>query len=226
LNDLWTSRNAWIAHFDILGFKQLLENEGGSLTIAVVKSKIDKAIEKLKKDVSNFDTEIDYLFFSDTFVIYSKTKRMNEYPGLISVAKSFINHCIYMKLPVRGAVSFGNVVFGHNNKILMGKAFLESHIYGEDQNWIGLLLTPSACEELEKNDLKPVRHGFTNRDIPMRKCKGSVYAYIFINGSTNFNCPLLSPLSEMMAKAPDDVKIKYENTISFIEKHYVVSKSS
>lgn len=229
MKDKWVNRHAWIAHFDVLGFKNLLENEGGSLVIEVLKSQIDEVIEQLKSDISSFEDKIDYLFFADTFVIYSKSEKLNEYPALISVSKKFISRCIYKKLPVRGAISYGDVVFGHENKVLMGKAFLESHIYGEDQNWLGLVLTPSASKELEKNGLYPIRHGFINKDVPLRNLKDAseyVYAYKFINGSTNFKCPLLSPLSEMMGRAPESQKIKYENTIKFINKYYKVSTSS
>ena len=108
------------------------------------------------------------------------------------------------------------------------EAFLESHVYGEDQNWLGSILTPSATEELKKNNLEPSHHGFINRDIPMRKYSEfdeRVYAYYFGNGSTNFQSPLLSPLKEMMHHSPEPVKIKYENTIKFIEKYYSVHGS-
>lgn len=230
MEDNWINRNAWIAHFDVLGFKSLLENESNSLVIEVLKSQFDEVLMKLQKDISTyFEQQIDYLFFADTFVIYSKSEKINEYPALIRVAKSFINLCISKRLPVRGSISYGDVVFGYDDKVLMGKAFLESHIYGEDQNWLGLILTPSASAELKKNGLDPTLHGFVNEDIPLRKLKGysdAVYAYKFINGSTNFKCPLLSPLNDMMHRAPQKEKIKYENTIDFISKHYVAISSS
>lgn len=225
----WINGHLWIAHFDILGFKSLLENDGNSIAIEIVKSQIDEILGELSRDVSGFEEKIGYLFFADTFIIYSKSENINEYPALINASKNFISRCINKKLPIRGAISYGDVVLGHDSKILMGKAFLESHNYGEDQNWIGLILTPSASKELVKNGIYPVRHGFINSDIPLRKCKEfseHVYAYCFINGSANYKCPLLSPLEQMMQDAPDRQKSKYTNTIEFINKYYKTSKSN
>ncbi|MDF1643526.1 MAG: hypothetical protein P1U80_05020 [Pseudomonadales bacterium] len=224
MNNNWIKRNAWIAHFDILGFKSLLENDGGSVVIEVLKSQFDDALATLSTDISrDFEEDIDYLFFADTFVIYTKSEKIREYPALISVSKRFISKCLSMRLPIRGAVSYGDVVFGYDYKVLMGKAFLESHEYGEDQNWLGLILTPSATAELQKNELDPERHGFVSSDIPLRNLCGhsdSVFAYRFIDGATSFKCPLLFPLNDMMSRAPESQKIKYRNTIEFINKHY------
>ena len=78
--------------------------------------------------------------YTDTFIIYSKATQTTGYPELVRASKNFINTCIYKRLPIRGAISHGELILGHDNKILMGKAFLESYEYGEDQNWIGLIL--------------------------------------------------------------------------------------
>lgn len=224
----WFSYKAWVAHFDILGFKSIINNDNESVKLGVLKSQIDEVIDDLKKNVANFDESVGYLFYADTFIIFSKSAKINDYPGLISVSKNFMSNCIYKRLPVRGAISFGEITVGHDKKILLGKAFSESYDYGEDQNWLGLILTPSASAELKVHNLEPTRHGFINRDIPLRKYSifdERVYAYRFINGSTNYKCPLISPLEEMMHKAPGKDKVKYENTISFIKKHYTVHSS-
>jgi len=226
---LWDNRNAWIAHFDILGYKNMLENAGASVPILVLQSQIDDLIDSIKDSVNTFTESIGYFVFSDTFILYSKSNLVNDYPALMTASKALIQKSISMGLPIRGAISFGDCVFGHNNKIIMGQAFLESHDYGEDQNWLGLILTPSASKVLLSHNLHPTRHGFVNEDIPLRKLSSAlefVYAYIFINGSTNFKCPLLPKLEEMKHCAPEATKEKYSNTIDFIEKHYVVHKSS
>lgn len=224
----WESHDAWISHFDILGFKSLIEKEDQSLELELLKSKITEVISKLDAEIEKHDACIDYQFYADTFIIISKNDRINDYPSLIRVSKNFINACIYNRIPIRGAISFGDVQLGHQKKIIIGKAFLEAHVYGEDQNWIGLILTPSATNQLNLHGLYPVRHGFINKDIPLRKCvdtKESVFAYRFINGSTSFECPLLPQLNEMLYFAPENEKIKYTNTIEFIKRHYTVHSS-
>jgi hypothetical protein len=223
----WNSSKTWVAYFDILGYKDLIEYDDQSLPLEILKSSIDDAIKKLKNDIKVFKNIIDYTSYADTFIIYSKAVEKSGYPALVRTSKNFLNTCVSKRLPIRGAISYGELVLGHDSKI-MGKAFLESHEYGEDQNWIGLLLTPSASSQLKFMGLDPIRHGFINCDIPLRKYPifdENVYAYRFINGSTNFECPLLPFLNEMLQKAQLKEKVKYINTIRFIGKYYTVHSS-
>jgi len=221
----WETSQSWIAHFDVLGFKSMIEHEDQALEMEILKNTLDEVIEDLKNEIESKNEHVDFQFYADTFIIYSKSKEVKDYPLLVRAAKNFINKCIYNGLPVRGAISYGELILGHNRKIIIGSAFLESYAYGEDQNWIGLILTPSASSHLMKNNLLPIRHGFINRDIPMRKFskfEDKIYAYRFINGSTNFECPLIPILEEMLKQAPEKEKVKYVNTINFIKKHYTV----
>ena len=223
----WKSYDAWVAHFDILGFKSLLTDANDEFSLYSLKNTLNEVISSFTELNEHFFENIEYCFYSDTFVIYSKTSEDSDYLALMLFSKNFIRSCIQNKIPIRGAISFGELIIGYDQRVLMGKAFLESYTYGEDQNWIGLILTPSATQQLKKNDLCPSRQGFINRDIPMRKCSVSdIYAYFFINGSTSFECTLLSPLKEMMSASKESEKVKYENTIAFINKHYKVHKSS
>ena len=48
----------------------------------------------------------------------------------------------------------------HSRKIIIGSAFLESHKFCEDQDGLGLIITPSAAKELISNGLEPLLPGF------------------------------------------------------------------
>ncbi|MDO9082713.1 MAG: hypothetical protein Q7U56_05475 [Humidesulfovibrio sp.] len=200
-----------------------MNDDDDSLPIAILKRTINKIIEKLHKGIQNFSDTIEYTHYADTFLIYSKTEDSSGYPALVRAAKNLITSCIDNRLPARGAIAYGEVSFGHGDRIIIGKAALESYTYCEDQDWIGLLLTPTASQQLKSIGLEPVRHGFINKDIPLRKlCREGVYAYKFINGSTSYRCPQLQALHEMRNRAPEDVKHKYQNTIHFIERYYTM----
>lgn len=203
----------------------MINGSSQSLSIAVLQSQLNEIIEELKRDVEPKFGYVDFQFYADTFVIHTPSAKIDDYPLFLNVSKNFIKNCIYKKLPIRGAISHGEVVFGHNRKIIIGSAFLESHEFCEDQDWLGLIITPSAAKELISNGLEPLRHGFINKDIPMRKLSkdsNNIYAYKFINGSTNFKSPLLKYLIEMQKQAPAECRNKYQNTIDFIEKYYPV----
>jgi hypothetical protein len=227
MDTTWNTLKTWVGHFDILGFKDRINNDDQSLLLQILKSSIDQVIRELEESIEGFENVVSYSSYADTFIIYSTKLEASGYPEIDITSKSFLNMCVRNRLPIRGAISFGELILGYNRRTIMGKAFLESHMYGEDQNWIGLILTPTASLQLKSMGADPVNNGFINRDVPLRKYSifdENVYAYRFINGSTGFECPLLPILNEMLQKAPDREKVKYLNTIRFIERHYSVHR--
>jgi hypothetical protein len=218
----WKTLECWVAHFDVLGFKSLLAHGSNDFKTILSQIDIDEIIESVNAMPPLHRERIEYLFYADTFIFYSKSAQIQDYPSILSVAQRFIRKCISIKFPVRGAISFGELIFGHEKKILMGKAFLESYEYGEDQNWLGLLLAPSASKRVHEHSLNPSHHSYVNRDIPMRRHSAfseDVYAYTFSEGTANFSCPLLGDLNEMMQAAPASERVKYENTMGFIRRY-------
>ncbi len=218
----WETHECWVAHFDILGFKSLLDQGWMEFKTVLSQSKIDDILNAIENIPPLYREHIDCLFYADTFIFYSNSDQALDYSSIIYAAQKFIRQCIYIKLPVRGAISFGELTFGHEKKILMGKAFLESYEYSEDQNWLGLLLTPSATRKVSGYSLNPLHHSYINQDIPLRRYSifnPDVFAYTFCEGCANFSNPLLGDLDEMLKTAPAAEKVKYENTIEFIKKY-------
>lgn len=215
----WQTYNAWVAYFDLLGFSAKLK----TLWVFILQQEVNEIIHDLRIEANEFADSIDYLFYADTFVLYSKSGENRDYPGLIHAATHFMEKCIYKGTALRGAIAYGEISVSCGKRIMLGSAFLDSHQCCEDQNWLGLVLTPTASDRLIKADLNPVRHGFRLVEIPRQKCAEtarSAYAYSFCRGATNFACPLLPKLREMQHFSPEKAKVKYENTIQFVKKHW------
>ena len=105
--------------------------------------------------------------------------------------------------------------------MIIGPSFVEAYEYCESQNWIGLLLSPSATLAVRNGGLEPLHHDFVKDNIPLKDPSlenDNLLAYRFQNGSSNYESPLISFLDEMRHFAPEDVKVKYTNTLDFIRK--------
>lgn len=219
--------NAWIAHFDLLGFKTKLR----TTPVAFLQQEVREVVHDLLTEAGESAKNIGYLFYADTFIFYSKSSENYDYPGLIHAATHFMEKCISKGTALRGAIAYGEIVVSCDKRIVLGSAFLDSHQHCEDQDWLGLILTPAAADRLIRANLNPVRHGFRLGEIPRRKCTEparTAYAYSFCRGFTKFPSPLLSKLREMQHFSPEDARVKYERTIQFIEKHsrMIESRSS
>lgn len=218
-----------MASFDILGFKNMATLDGDSFQAQLIQMDYEEVLNLLNEECRDYGAEdLDYFWLSDTFVVFSRDESSRSYSAVQYAAKHFIEKCIYSRIPVRGALAFGCLILSNDRRSVMGRAFVDAHIYGEDQNWIGLLLAPSAITKIRSQGLEPTHHDFVaSSDIPMRKCGANkVLAYRFQNGSANFSSPLLPVLREMKHKAGEANHAKYDRTIQFIEKHYRMSIAS
>lgn len=223
----WTYRDAWVAVFDILGFRRMAKQADAEFPRALLTSKLDDLLASLDGSLAVEHGGLEYLVLSDTIVLFAPSPEPQAYPWLLQACQTVAERSIYVRLPLRGAISIGATYISQKPLVLVGPAFVEAYEFCEDQNWIGLLLTPSASHALNDIPLDPQRHDFVTGDIPLRnKPSTGVYAYRFQNGQNNFDSPLLPPLREMQRQAPEGDKDKYEKTISFIQKHYRRSDSA
>ncbi len=216
----WNRRETWVGVFDILGFKRIVSEADKDFPRLLLTSQLDDIYETLKSDMMEHG-KLDFLSFSDTFVIFTSTLETSSYPWFLLQCIQTIEKSIQVRLPLRGAISVGSAYTSTDPPIVLGQSFLEAYDYCEDQNWIGLLLTPSATIKLREHGLEPLHHDFRQDDIPLQKMlQENVLAYRFQNGEANFVSPYLAYLQEMRHYAPDKNKEKYTRTMEFIKKHY------
>jgi hypothetical protein len=216
----WSQKDAWVGVFDVLGFKNVVRQADKEFPCAHLTSKLNDLFEALESDVAEHG-QLEYMVLSDTIVIFAPDVEARWYGWFLLQCETLVNKSIEIRLPLRGAISVGTAFISRNPPMVIGPSFIEAHEYCEDQNWIGLLMTPSAVTALRQVGLDPLHHDFVVDQIPLRKMPSeNVLAYRFQNGMSNYASPLLPLLQEMKHFAPDTEKEKYDRTMSFIKKHY------
>jgi len=202
--------------------KGLIDVAGNSMDAEFAQDDYEKPLVHLQKICSAYPSEaLEFLWLSDTFVIFTPDDTAHSYAVIEQGARNFIEACLYSCIPIRGAISCGALIRRNDSHALMGHAFLDAYEYGEDQDWLGLLLTPSAIKKVRSLDLEPTRHDFISSDeIPMRKFScNEVLAYRLQKGADSSIAPLLSCMESMKRCAQPEHHLKYERTIEFIKKH-------
>lgn len=212
----WQVNSCWVASFDILGFSNMVNIEGDTIDIDFIQEDYEKTLSHLESRCQEYsDGLLEYLWFSDTFVMYTPDDSARSYTIIQQAAKHFIDKCLYTTIPIRGAISVGTFIRSHDGRALMGRAFIDAHLYGDDQDWLGLLLTPTAIAKARAYGAEPNNHDFvSSEEIPMRKCNANeVVAYRFQNGRDNRPSPLLPYLENMKQQAGVKHRCKYMRTI-------------
>jgi hypothetical protein len=222
----WKPRDAFVGVFDILGFKNLIRQTDQEFPRKMLTGQLNDLLGTLDDENVIEHGRVECMVFSDTIAIFAPDlagdSPLRSYGSKFrSLCTRLITKSIEIRLPLRGAISVGTAFTLTSPPIILGPSFLEAHQYCEDQNWIGLLLTPSATLKFLQAGFDPIRDDFVCDNIPLRKMPSqNVMAYRFQNGMCNFSSPLLPVLDEMRCSAPNCAKEKYTNTIGFIKRHY------
>tara|TARA_R100001129_G_scaffold170764_1_gene140463 strand:- start:2131 stop:2811 length:681 start_codon:yes stop_codon:yes gene_type:complete len=209
----------WFAHLDLLGFTAQVEDNNLDLVLAAYEDALDGLEEKAKIHKGK---GISYTWFSDTFIIYSRGSSKEEFVLVEQISRLFFIKLIYRRIPVRGALTFGDLYSQKEKNIFIGKALIDSYKYGEDQDWVGLILTPDAACEAEKH-LSLKYYSELPKGVMRNLSPDNVLAYTFDHGHTSKgNNMLVNCLREMSATVPPPVREKYEKSILFAENnnHY------
>lgn len=213
-------RNRWFAYLDLLGFTNLVN----SRTIEEVIPVYSEALIRMRRACSLGVKEAGLLssWFSDTFIIYTRSDSLEDFVHLESAARNFFQLLITKEIPVRGCISHGKLYSQSRKNIFIGPALIEAHTYGEELNWVGFCLAPSVEKKL-KHDLS-IGQRFCYRKVSdkqiLRKAKADyLYAYAFNNGKVNGKNHFRKTLEKMKQEAPPEVHVKYDNTLEFIDRY-------
>lgn len=210
----------WVCYFDILGFQERLKRHGMVDTVHwYFQSR--EIVESLIRKKHRLHLHC----FSDTFLIYSSDDGGASFAQIEQAARWIVNLNLAKRIPLRGAVSFGEMYVVEEDNVYIGNPLNEAYRHGENQNWIGFFLCRSATRRL--NDLKlPASRRLNYRRFSIhgkKKISGQkpLYAYLVgastpVSGRNDY----LEVLRQMMLEAGPHKK-KYEQVIEFLE-HYGV----
>lgn len=214
-------RKRWFCYLDLLGFTALVNNSSIERVIPLYQ----EALQHLT-DLANPKKRLGliYSWFSDTFIIYSRNDSERDFAHVEHVGRLFFQKLILNEIPVRGAITHGDLYSQSAENIFVGPALIDAYNYAEKQAWLGFILTPSVSKRLETTPLSLDGRAHyrlvTEPGIVQCEPSSPVYAFAFNNGTVNGNNPYLSVLRSMKTKAPPEAKEKYDKTIGFATKHW------
>jgi len=212
----------WFAYFDLLGFANLVrENEIEHVlpiyedVMATITTKADA---KRKRGIS-------YSWFSDTFILFTRGSSDEEFALIEHVSRLFFQKLILSEIPVRGSLTVGSLYTQKEKNIFLGEALIDAYEYGEKQDWLGFILTPSVYRHLKEGSVQlDSRAHYRPVDIDgiiKHPEPSNVFAFAFNNGNVNGKNPYLKAVLSMKAKASKHYEKKYVNTEKFIRRRDV-----
>jgi len=222
--------NHWVAYFDILGFENMLCDFKRKFPCCLdlfVKNHYWDVLDAMKKETAYCPDVVSLAWFSDSFLLFSRDDSLKSFACVASAAGGFFREAVGQMMPPRGALGFGDFYADVANTIFVGDALIDAYQYAEQQDWIGLVITPSAYKAHEQfHDSSLVRdRDFVEHEVVLREnASERLYAY-----RPDTNCDfldhMLDQIRQMQSSAKRDhpveyeqkYRYKYERTIRFYE---------
>lgn len=225
--DQTLARGRWVACFDLLGTRDLLA-KGREKEVFEAYS---DALDKLSRDGS-LATGTRYAWFSDTFLIVTADDSPISFTEIDLLARSFSFFLLRRRVPFRGAIACRQMYADFENGVYLGSGMVEAYEYADGQDWVGLVLCPSAMSRMVSFGLEldgrlnwqPFPVPWTTRP---KGCPDQVLAHILgqsfqVNGRNQCQEALREMLLALDA-GDERVRRKYLRSLDFIESSRRVS---
>jgi len=247
--DIVTHEDCYVAFLDILGFKEVVENNSHKqlqLFYESIENYVFNDFDSfghLKNDI--IDSNISCYFISDSIFLWSNDKSNTSYLHLAVLVKRIMVGGFMADLPLRGGIASGALTIKKTalGNTLFGKGLTNAYLLENKQEWSGCIIEQGIIDAvIHKNDEcaqyiqnTPI---FVKYNVPLKKGLNENY--------WTLNWPLilvrdneeLRKMFEEKGKKTNNetVLIKIKNTIDFyndcISKHgdfreeYILNRSN
>ena len=227
-----------VAMMDVLGFnsrtKDLDLAEARDTVIGPLFMAAANTQKIVMEDLRRVPVEfpLEYLFFADTVVLYLPCAADTFFDNRSLVLESMVFACsimtatsIWLNIPLRGAIAYGECIICRNPLYILGKPFLEAHELELKQNWAGV----SLCSSAERYWTARFGQQVVSWEIPL-KCGPT--QRLAVNWPINSARPNIQTIEagtiregptpdwdSCFSSKSDDVQQKRRNTIAFFDHH-------
>jgi hypothetical protein len=225
----------FVAHVDILGMSTIVDRSTdeawGMLSDLVgVRDRVQSsAVEFLRtKERVRLSEVTQAVTFSDTIVLFTKGATDTELRSLIILVTELFHKAMCRCVPVRIGLALGRFLFNIDRSMYVGPALIEAYRVGESSQWLGISLARSVQERARNLRLRS-----SNSDIIIEwpvPMKGSLEKRFVVNWPAVFahDLRVSPPISVAQfyqafegpfgpfVELPNDVQVKYENTVEFV----------
>lgn len=131
----------YLAFLDVLGFSALVADGSGH-------TRIDSYFDSLKRVTE--PVNIPFVVFSDSIILTTKGDGEQDLLTLAETCSRLLYDLLEKDISIRGAIAFGDYVRKEINDSIFvaGRALIDAYRFEEAQNWVGVMLAPSALRRV------------------------------------------------------------------------------
>ena len=127
----------YVALLDVLGFSALVAADPSGERVRRYIDCLGNATE---------DREADFVVFSDSIVLTAKGDSPESLIAVAGACSRLLSHLLDEGIPLRGAIAFGDFFRSRvaESVFVAGRAVIDAYQFEQAQNWVGVMIAPSA----------------------------------------------------------------------------------
>ncbi len=226
----------YVAHFDMLGFKSAtLRNPTEAWgALSDLRASMDRILNMHIEELSTNEiilNRIKAYIFSDSILIFSLSDEPQDLISMLTLTSELFSGALHRCIPLRGGIAYGDFFFNLDLYLFCGIPFVKAHGLGAIAQWSGIIVDDSVAEHYNKNiNIMPRTTGpiIVQWDVPTKDNNKKQFWVVnwpdIFRNNFNKKPPILvqdyyegfKPLFGPFEDLPVDVKVKYQNTVDFI----------
>ena len=133
--------NRYVALLDVLGFASIVSGDRQGERLGQYLSALQAAVSQ-ESSVS----PLEYVVFSDSIVLTTADASEASLRALVVACARSFHLLLRQEIALRGAISLGSVIVEKTSggTFVAGSAVVEGYMYEKSQDWVGIMLAPSA----------------------------------------------------------------------------------
>jgi hypothetical protein len=230
------NHNRYVAHFDMLGFKNaILRNVDEAWgALSDLRDCMDRILNIDIQDLSSgqiISDRIRAYIFSDSILVFSLGNSPADLKSILMLITQLFASCLASSGPLRGGISYGEFFFNPDLHLFCGEPFVKAYQIAERAQWSGIVVDDIVAEHFYRKNINLSSHGtpaLTQWDVPVKPCGNQRHWVVnwpkLFKNNFRKNIPIcvaqyylaFERLFGAYKDLPENVRIKYENTVGFI----------
>jgi hypothetical protein len=185
-----------------------------------------------RSELIHVPEHIKAVTFSDTVFLFTLGDTEADLRALTIVVGQMFSNSIYNRVPIRVGVAKGDLFVNFERSMYAGPALIEAYHVGESSQWLGATFAPSVADDVAALGLVAGEPGVQASNVvvpwpvPM---KNSIENMMVLNWpalmahqlkidppfTAEVFYEIFEPTFGCFAELPQDVRVKYENTVAF-----------
>jgi hypothetical protein len=233
--------NSFVAFFDILGFKNIVDNNSHDDLLEIYNDSLPASLELMDKyfpiiyshvtpSAEQSAISIKAFLISDSLILIQNEFTERGLTYIIAQSQILLGCCLFDGIPLRGAISYGEVSVQSTKwgNIIVGKGLTNAYLLESQQDWSGGIVDKKCFDSFVTNSSnlltkrllavqKPVPL-ICNYDVPF---KNGSFENHFVLDWTNF--PSIKSQTDILAAFTkhnkrvdaDSIRRKIDSTLKF-----------